>query len=403
MCRQTSLYGIRLRYMRPRRCNAQGPQAEFPTTFENDHMKEKAHFWTLGVAAPRAVMRSATRAEAAGWDGLQVVDSQNLSGDAYVALAMAATVTEHIGLAPGVTNSVTRNAAVTAAAIASVDRVSGGRAVLGIGRGDSALAHLGRAPGRVAHFERYIQHVQTYLRGESVPFDEVDIPQTIAPSMSELEMADAPADSRIGWLSGSTKVPVEVAASGPRVIGLAARHADRVVLALGADPKRLRWGIDVAKKARAEAGLDPDDITFGAYIQCATHPDAATARELVRGGSTTFARFSIMQGTTAGPLDAEQKKVLEDVRENYDMKAHTHGDSRQAAALTEQFLDRFAVIGSPQTCVERLQEIIDLGITRIIITSVGRSTAEAEAERARELFEREVLPAVGVRASAASG
>ncbi|MBT6276566.1 MAG: hypothetical protein HOI95_20825, partial [Chromatiales bacterium] len=121
--------------------------------------------------------------------------------------------------------------------------------------------------------------------------------------------------------------------------------------------------------------------------------------ELVRGGSTTFARFSIMQGTTAGPMDAEQKKVLEDVRENYDMKAHTRGDSRQAGALTEQFLDKFSVIGSSQHCVERLQEIIGLGITRLIITSVGRSTADDQSERARELFEREVLPAIGLRAS----
>ncbi|MBT6274437.1 MAG: LLM class flavin-dependent oxidoreductase, partial [Chromatiales bacterium] len=200
-------------------------------------MQTKARIWTLGVAAPRAVMRSAERAEEAGWDGLAVVDSQNLSGDAYVALAMAATVTDHIELAPGVTNSVTRSAAVTASAIASVDRVSKGRAVLGIGRGDSALAHLGRAPGRVAHFERYLRHVQSYLRGESVPFDEVDIAEAIAPSMSELEMADAPPDSRIGWLVGSPKVPVEVAASGPRVIGVAARQADRVVLAMGADPE----------------------------------------------------------------------------------------------------------------------------------------------------------------------
>lgn len=102
-----------------------------------------AELWTLGVASPRGVMRVAQHAEAAGWDGLCVVDSQNLSGDAYVALAMAATVTQRIGLGTGVTNSITRQAAVTASAIASVQRISNGRAVLGIGRGDSALAHLG--------------------------------------------------------------------------------------------------------------------------------------------------------------------------------------------------------------------------------------------------------------------
>ena len=130
--------------------------------------------WTHGVASPRGIKRIATDLEDNGWDGLCVVDSQNLSGDAYVSLAIAATVTKQIGLGTAVTNSVTRMAAATAAGIASVDRVSGGRAILGIGRGDSALAHLGLAPARLKQFETYVSHLQTYLRGDAVPFDEIE-------------------------------------------------------------------------------------------------------------------------------------------------------------------------------------------------------------------------------------
>ena len=105
--------------------------------------------WLQTVSSPRRSARAGAEAEEAGWDGLCVVDSQNLSGDAFVALAMAATTTEPIGLATAVGNSVTRAAAVNASAAMSVDAVSNGRMTLGIGRGDSALAHLGRAPGRV--------------------------------------------------------------------------------------------------------------------------------------------------------------------------------------------------------------------------------------------------------------
>ncbi|PON13864.1 hypothetical protein C2W62_32110 [Candidatus Entotheonella serta] len=100
-------------------------------------------FWTLTVSSPRGSAAFAERAENAGWHGMLVVDSQNLSGDSYVALAAAATGSSKLGLATGVTNSVTRHPAVTAGAIASIQKLSGGRAVLGIGRGDSALAHLG--------------------------------------------------------------------------------------------------------------------------------------------------------------------------------------------------------------------------------------------------------------------
>ncbi|PON14297.1 hypothetical protein C2W62_29815 [Candidatus Entotheonella serta] len=92
-------------------------------------------FWTSGFSAPRGIVHVARDAEAQGWDGLSVVDSQNLSGDSFVALTMAATATERLKLGTGVTNSITRNAATLATAIASVHSVFRGRAVLGIGRG----------------------------------------------------------------------------------------------------------------------------------------------------------------------------------------------------------------------------------------------------------------------------
>ena len=96
---------------------------------------------------------------------------------------MAATVTERIGLGTGVSNSVTRLAASMASAALSVDRISNGRALVGLGRGDSALAHIGRAPARMKQFETYLRHLQAYLRGEAVPFDEIEMPDGVATSI----------------------------------------------------------------------------------------------------------------------------------------------------------------------------------------------------------------------------
>ena len=138
--------------------------------------------WTIGVASARSAQRQAREIEAAGWDGMLVVDSQNLSGDPYVSLALAATATDRLGLGTGVTNSITRHAAATATAITSVHRLSGGRAVLGIGRGDSALAHLGRAPARLSQFERYLRQLRAYLGGKAVSFEEIDTPADWAPA-----------------------------------------------------------------------------------------------------------------------------------------------------------------------------------------------------------------------------
>ena len=154
-------------------------------------------FYALTVASPRRAGNYAERAERAGWDGMAVVDSQNLSGDAYVALTVAALRTERLGLATAVTNPVTRHPAVTASAIASVHALSGGRAVLGIGRGDSSLAHLGRAPASVSIFAKYLKTLQCYLRGESVPFEELAFHERLAPEVATLGLADTAESSRI--------------------------------------------------------------------------------------------------------------------------------------------------------------------------------------------------------------
>lgn len=348
--------------------------------------------WTTTVASARGAARSAQEIEAAGWDGLLVVDSQNLSGDPYVSLALAATVTTRIGLGTGVTNSVTRHAAATATAITSVNRISNGRAVLGIGRGDSALAHLGRAPARLAQFERYLRQLQLYLAGDSVSFDDIDIPADVAPPLSALHLHDAPPASRIGWIAGGQKVPVEVAASGPKVIAMAALHADRIMFTLGADTERLAWGIELAKKTRRDAGLDPDAVAFGAYVNLGCHGDVAAARGLVRGGLTTFARFSVMHGKANGPVSTGDAAVLEKLRSNYDMRKHTQGDSRQAGTLTDDFVDHFAIVGSPDRCIERLRSLKALGLDKVVISGGMRGASAEDAVVSKQLVAEQVLP-----------
>src|SRR5258708_16341608 len=112
--------------------------------------------WTAGVGIPGLTARMARRAEDEGWDGIGLVDSQNLAGDPYVELGLAAAATSSIGLATAVTNPLTRHPAAAATAIATVQAESGGRAVLGIGRGDSSLAHLGLSPAPVPLFRSYL-------------------------------------------------------------------------------------------------------------------------------------------------------------------------------------------------------------------------------------------------------
>ena len=347
-------------------------------------------FWTLTTSSPTAAATAAREAENAGWDGVLVVDSQNLSGDSYVALTTMALATQRIGLGTGVTNPVTRHPAVTAGAIASVQRISGGRAVLGIGRGDSALAHLGKAPAKVATLEHYLRALQGYLKGEDVAFDSLAFSEQVAPDVATLGLADTPDASQLKWLNErDVKVPLEVASTGPRVIRAAARIADRVMLAVGADLERLQWGIETARAAAAAAGRE---VQLGAFVNMASHHDIETARRLVQGGLTTFARFSVMHGKVRGTVSEEQRRVLSDLHDRYDMNEHTRGDSRQVGALTPAFIDQYAIVGKPAQCIERLQAIAALGIDKVTVIGPATVSARGAAGEAAAMLTEDVLP-----------
>jgi 5,10-methylenetetrahydromethanopterin reductase len=348
--------------------------------------------WTSGISLPTYAAKHAARVEAAGYDGLLLVDSQNLAGDTYVALTAAALATSNLQLATGVTNPFTRHPASTASAIASVHAESGGRAVLGIGRGDSALAHLGRAPARVEYFERYLRTVVAYLHGEALAFDALDafMPADAPPPVDSLALAGQPSTSRLHWLrEDQSAVPVDVSASGPRMIGVAARHADRVTFGVGANVERLRWAIDTA---RAAAGSRA--VSLGAHVNVVVHPDLDVGRKLASGTMSTFARFNVMHGATAGPMFEGGFDTLGRLHDAYDMRSHTRGDSPQAAQLDPAFVDAFGIVGESSYCVDRLRELAELGLDRFTIVGPGLGSDPAEAAAAHVRFNDEVLPAL---------
>ncbi len=350
-------------------------------------------FWTWTVAEPTKSADFAKRTEAAGWDGIGVGDSQSLTGDPYVFIGLAAVNTTTLRLATSVTNPVTRHPAVTASSAFALQRLSGGRMVLGLGRGDSALAHLGRAPARLRWFETYLEQLQAYLSGSGVPFDGFGIPDEAAPPAERLALANTPEASAIRWApDDAAKVPVEVAATGPRVIGIAARHADRVMLAVGADPKRIVWGMDVAREAASAAGRDPATLSFGAYVNVVCDEDAAAGRELGRGPTGLFARFSAMYGEVAGPADERQLEVFRGLHERYDMNAHGHQGGRQTTALTDDFMDRYAIVGPAGQCAEQLAHLAELGVVKFGVIGPDFVDTSSEARAAGARFAERVLP-----------
>jgi 5,10-methylenetetrahydromethanopterin reductase len=335
----------------------------------------------LMVATPRRFAATARMIEDMGFASLVIPDSQNLAPETWGQLMLAAAATERIQLGPGVSNSVTRDAAVTASAALSLQVASGGRAVLGIGRGDSSVQRIGKRLDPVASFERYLTMVQGYLSGETVDRDGFA--------------------SRLEWLDHvkTPKVPVEVAATGPRVIEVAARRVDRICFAVGADPDHLAAALAHARDAARAAGRDPASLRYGAFVNCVLHDDLRVARDALRGSVATFARFSAMPGSRIAALPPRLERAALYLREHYDMREHTRSDAVHAAGIDDEFVDWFAIAGPVDRTLPRFRRLAKVGLDFVHVIPGSTGVPRDVAASSLLALARELLPAL--RSSAA--
>ncbi len=346
--------------------------------------------WRSGGSNTGATFEEARRVEAEGWDGQMFMCSQNLSADPYVQMGVWATATEQLKLSTGVTNPFTRNLAVTAGAAATVQAVSGGRAVLGIGRGDSALAYLGHAPVGTKGFETSLKHLQTLLGGGEIPFAEFGSSGD-APDIRALSLGGRPEGVKLRWLNPDMpKVPLDVAATGPKVIAMSARIAERVTFSVGAEPDRMEWALATARAAQGERS-----VSYGAQLVVVCHPDMDTAMATAMHMAPPLARFQVIEGKQAGPADQAMSENLQAIKSGYDMTRHGVHDARDrivGGGLTPDFVRNFAVVGSPDAVTGRLLGLRKMGLERFVV--VGPGFYPASWGEAAGLFAREVIPAL---------
>ncbi len=326
--------------------------------------------WLHSFSFAHRVAPAAADAERLGFDGFILADSQNLNADIWVELALAGAATSSIRIGPGVTNPETRDVAVTASAAATLHDETGGRAVLGLGRGDSALSQLGRRPVPLDRFEDALVDLQGYLAGDAVARDGTD--------------------SKIRWLPDYrlAKVPVSVAASGPRVIAIGARHAERIDFTVGAEHDRVRWAVGTARAAARER-----PVSLGAFVNVAVHDDRAVARDLVRGSTAILARFSAEGAPPDGLSDVTRTGITRLAAE-YDPSRHGDASAPAARHLDDDFVDRFAAIGRADEVTERLAGLAALGIDRVIVVAGSLDADPGLVAESNARFAEQVLPAL---------
>src|SRR4029453_16815908 len=158
-------------------------------------------------------------AEANGFEYGWTYDSHILWQDAYPLMTLLAVNTERLKMGHCVTNPET------------LQDISGGRMVMGIGRGDSARRVIGYKPVKMAEFEAALAMMKDLMNGRPVEWNG-----------KELELT---------WAQGRPEIPLYVAAYGPRALGVAGRVGDGVIIQL-ADPVIIQWIMDQARAAAAE-------------------------------------------------------------------------------------------------------------------------------------------------------
>lgn len=307
-------------------------------------------------------------AEQLGFTGAWVADSQSIFRDAFAVLAVCAQRTTRIRLATGVTNPVTRHAAVLAGSFATLDELSGGRAIMGIGVGESAVYTIGARRANLARMREVAAAVRALIAGEKVLLDGAEL--------------------QLPWAAGN--VPVYVASSGPRSLELAGEYADGVLFQVGASPELVRYAIDHVRAGADRAGRDPSAIRLLARLACSVAGDRAWARDQVRGYAAAAAGtvFTSVPPERIPPAAADDIRAM---KEHYDYMAHASHTAHHRDLVTDRIIDAISISGTPEEAVPRFRELIGLGVDGFVIPITS-----AEPEVSMRNLAEEVIAHVAI-------
>lgn len=287
----------------------------------------------------------AALAEELGFAGVWIADSQSIFRDAYAALTLCAERTERIALASAVTNPVTRHPAVIADAFATLQEQSAGRALLGIGVGESAVHTLGLRPARLAELERTVGVIRSLLAREAASHDGHEI--------------------RMAW--PVTPTPIWFASSGPRSLELGGRIADGVLFQVGAEPALVRYALERARRGAAEVGREPGrEVRLFARLACSAADDPDWAREQVKGYAAAAAG-TVFSSVPDEVMPADLSADIERMKRAYDYYEHTRSEARHKELLSDRVVDAVSVTGTPEQVAPRLRELVDLGVEGFVI------------------------------------
>lgn len=319
---------------------------------------ETGRNFNLGVMfrrehAPESLPDFARRAEEAGFDELWVVeDCFYTSGIASAATALACTGSITVGL--GIMPAVVRNPVFAAMEIATLARIYPGRFLPGFGHGVAGwMRQIGAFPNsQLKALEEVVVTVRSLLAGDNVTFEGMEV------QLDQAKLVHPPQQSP----------PISLGVRGAKSLALSGRVADGTILAEYAAPEYVTWAREQIKTGQQEARRNtPHRLTVFAFT-CVDGAAAAARQQLRPLVASAIAADKI--DVYLAPLGILPQ--IQELKEN-------GGKQRLEVAMPDAWLDKLAIVGKPEECVQAIHRLVEAGADTVVLVPLpGKSLSELD-------------------------
>lgn len=295
----------------------------------------------------------AVEAEHLGYTHVWIGDSQLLWREMAVIASFCASRTNSVIIGSGVANLVTRDPSVLAGIWGTLSEASEGRVAIGLGTGDSAVRLIGRRPTRVHELEDGIARLRALLTASGNP-------------------RSVPAEATLRYRDRVPRIPIYVGASGSRMLEMAGRTADGVLLMVGRAPGLIRNALASVQRGAHTAGRRLEDLDVVVEVPACITTHRSDAYDAVRPHVARDALRPIPVTLTESGMHAAAL-----VKTSYDYYRHMSGTAQHIKLVTDELVEWFALAGDEQQCRAQLSELATLPIAEVAIIPFP-ATGESE-------------------------
>ncbi len=288
-------------------------------------------------------------AEDINFDNVWITDHYN-NRDVFEVLSLASYETSTIRMGSGVSNPYVRNPVTIAAASATLDEISNGRALVGVGPGDKATMETLNLTWQkpISTVQKAIRNVRTLLNNEQLESGAV----------------------LSGIKTVQDTIPIYMAAQGPKMLEASGVVADGTLIN-ASNPKDFEIAVPLIKKGLEKSEVKNSDFNFAAYTACSIDEDINTAYNQAR---------IVVAYIIAGAPDIvlERHDISTDAGSEI-KKALAAYDFKKAASLTSNdMVNAFSVCGTPEVINTKIEELESLGVNEFVVGSpIGKDRVKS--------------------------